>query len=748
MFLSAIVCHSFLSFSQKTIAGLRVDLNRGKTASVKADVAFELSRRFADALKIDSALYYAEKVKEYSEQDKYRIGLGKYHVALALAFYFRGKNDESKKNVLEAIRILTSQHDNSMLGVAFWQLGICEDAEKKINYSRKNYQQSVNLLRNAGDNVNLYRSYFWMGRSFSKTSEYDSAAGYYLKALELAELSKDSFKIYISSCELGKSFLKMREFNKALQYLGYGLQNRSSAAGKVSTWLFLSDYATCLSLAHEFRKADAAIKEFEVLTVKFNHEWGHITLDKLKGIQYNEMQNYAEALKYLGSAYQKSSPEVINNNEINFIAFNLGSVEFKLKKFDSAIIHLKRAGELSRSVKDDVGAMEADLLVSQAYERITQPDSALHYYQLHTALKQSVLSLEKQKIIAELTTKYETEKKDQAIKMLQKEGEASSYSLLLQKQEIEKQQLENEKKTQALAIISQQNEINKLDANQKTFNLENQQRENEKNQVRLSLLEKEAAYQKLLAAKQNQQKKMLYTGITILLVAGAFVFHRYTRRKKIQNQQDMLNERLRISRELHDELGATLSGVALFSEIAKQKMAQHNEEEVQLYLGHISAGSLEMVEKMGDLVWTINPGNESLEHMLDRLKDYAINLCSGKNISLHFDIDEASSHLFPTVQERRNIYLLSKEGINNAIKYAAASNIFYSIKKSGSNIVLEIRDDGKGFDKGFVTKGNGLDNMQARAAELNTHLDIQTNPGKGTCIQLCFSFHPIGGQKR
>ncbi|MBC7850246.1 MAG: hypothetical protein H7Y31_10945 [Chitinophagaceae bacterium] len=698
-------------------------------------------------LKIDSALHYAEKVKAFSEQGKYTIGLGKYHVALAIALYYRGKIDQSKKSALEAIGILTPQQNNSILGIAFWQLAVCEEAEKQINSSRKNYQASINLLQPTHDTINLYRSYFWMGRSFNNSSEYDSAASYYLKALELAESLRDSLRTYTSCYELGKSFMRMREYSKALQYLGHGLQKRSSNADKVITSLYLNEYATCLSLLHDFRKADSVIKEFDVLTRNFTHKWGKITSAKLKGIQYNEMQNYTEALKYLGSAYRETDPQVISNNEISFIAFNLGCTEYKLKQFDSAIIHLKKAGELSRSVKDYIGALDADLFVSQAYENLGQPDSSLHYYKRHTALAKSAFSLEKQKVIAELTTKYESEKKDHAIELLQKESEATSYSLLLQKQEVVKQQLENEKKTQALAIASQQNEINKLDALQQAFTLEKQRRENEKNQARVTLLEKESAYQKLLAAKQNQQKKMLYAGIAILLLAGAFIVQRYIRRNKIQNQQDMLKERLRISRELHDELGATLSGVALFSEIAKQKMAQHNAEEVQHYLGHISAGSLEMVEKMGDIVWTINPDNETLEHMLDRLKYYAINLCSGKNITLHFDIDEASSHLFPTVQDRRNIYLLSKEGINNAVKYAGASTIFYSIKKSGSSIILEIRDDGKGFNQRSVTKGNGLDNMHARAAALNTRLNIQTNSG-GTCIQLCFSFHPIGGQRR
>jgi signal transduction histidine kinase len=97
--------------------------------------------------------------------------------------------------------------------------------------------------------------------------------------------------------------------------------------------------------------------------------------------------------------------------------------------------------------------------------------------------------------------------------------------------------------------------------------------------------------------------------------------------------------------------------------------------------------------------------------------------------------------------ERKNIYLFSKEAINNAVKYSNGSNIFFSILKSNNKVALEIKDDGIGFDTNSIVKGNGLLNMQTRATELNAILAILSKPGKGTCIKLHIDFHPIGGQK-
>src|SRR6185503_17367894 len=95
-------CYYF-GHSQKTMAKLRDELYRAKNPVQKADACFNLSRRYSDALKIDSALYYAELIKLSSEQVKYETGVGKYYLARAIAYFFRGQTGESRKNALQAI---------------------------------------------------------------------------------------------------------------------------------------------------------------------------------------------------------------------------------------------------------------------------------------------------------------------------------------------------------------------------------------------------------------------------------------------------------------------------------------------------------------------------------------------------------------------------------------------------------------------------------------------------------------------
>ena len=412
IFLFAIIlCCSNSLYAQQTLTILQQDLDRAITSRARADAYFNLSRKYADALRIDSALLYAERIKDYSQKDNYETGIGKYHLALSLALHYRNLTDETKKNAKEAIRIFTDQKEYSFLGIAYWQLATTENLLGDLASARNNYWKSIHFLMIACDNYNLFRTYFWLGRSYDNTSDYDSAASYFIKALTLAEESRDAFKIYNAATDLGETFLSLRNLSKAAYYLDYGLKHRTPTVNKVGLWVKIGEYANCLSLLHNFIKADSAIREFEISATRFNTEWGWINLDKLKGIQAYEKQNYPEALKYLSSAYNKESQAQVNKVDMKDIVLNLARTEFKMQQYDSAILHLQYAAELSRSLKAFVDEIEAGFLLSASYEKINKTDSALHYFRKYSGLKESVLSLEKQKTLAEVSTRYESEKK-------------------------------------------------------------------------------------------------------------------------------------------------------------------------------------------------------------------------------------------------------------------------------------------------------------------------------------------------
>ncbi len=738
-------CHT-ICFSQKTISDLKGDLALATSARLKADICFEIADAYTNSLKIDSALYFADKIKEYSQQSNYETGAGKYHLAFAWAIFYRSRNDEAEENASKAIDIFTHQKEAVLRGRAYLTLANSQYVNNKIQLARKNYWTAIAIFKPGQNAKGLYPAYWWMARSYFKTSEIDSASFYYINALSMAEQLNDADRIFQAGCWVGRTFLSLGEPRKAISYFDHGLKHRSVRTDKVGLRSFLSDYATCLILIHDFFKADSVLKEVESVNALLKDRYGIAVTNRLKGNFEYERKNYRQAVSYLQHAYNKMNELKISNSETKDIMLLLGKAEYEMHNYDSAVIHLRAVVQMSKESRSVLDEEEANLLLSKSFQQKGNSDSALHYFKIYSGLKDSILSQQKQNNIIEVTAKYETEKKEQEIKILEKEKEANSYLLQIKNQQIEQQQLEDEKKSQQLALVSQQNQINKLDAGQKSLALDNVKKENEQRQAKLKLLEQEAAYQKLLLAKQDQQKKIIYAGIAVAMLLIAYGFYWYIRKKRLQNRQEVLNERLRISRELHDEVGATLSGVALFSEIAKQKMVERKEADAAIYLNHISANSKEMVEKMSDIVWAINPENDSFDRIVAKLQSYALNICAGKGINPHFKIDDSLRNYYTSVDVKRNLYLFIKEAINNAVKYSEGKNIFLSLQRENNQVAVVIKDDGKGFDKNAGYEGNGLNNMKARAENINGKLSIISGNGAGTNIRLQFDFHPAGGQ--
>ena len=203
-------------------------------------------------------------------------------------------------------------------------------------------------------------------------------------------------------------------------------------------------------------------------------------------------------------------------------------------------------------------------------------------------------------------------------------------------------------------------------------------------------------------------------------------------------QQAMLNERLRISRELHDDIGSTLSGIVLYSHLAENQVDAQQEGKAKNSLNIIQQSANEMVNRLNDLVWAVNPQQNSLKDLMQKLEEYAMEMAVVKNIKVQVNAPESLAQLQLPVESRHNIYLFGKEAINNAVKYSQASLLELSVHHFDHVIEFTIKDNGKGFDMATVKKGNGISNMQKRADEAEAIFSIQSVPLQGTAISLQF----------
>lgn len=219
-----------------------------------------------------------------------------------------------------------------------------------------------------------------------------------------------------------------------------------------------------------------------------------------------------------------------------------------------------------------------------------------------------------------------------------------------------------------------------------------------------------------------------FRSVIILFLAGlAYGIYRYRLREVIRLQ----NIRNRISGDLHDDIGSTLNSISVYSEVAKQDASKHAHA-----LEMIGESSRRIIDAMSDIVWSINPENDSFENIILRMRSLAFNLLRAKNIEFTFLADESLNNLKLSLENRRNFYLIFKESINNLVKYADATQVSIQLLQDGPLIKLLIRDNGKGFDTSQHSDGNGLNSMKRRAKEMKAQLKIESAIGNGTNIEL------------
>lgn len=221
--------------------------------------------------------------------------------------------------------------------------------------------------------------------------------------------------------------------------------------------------------------------------------------------------------------------------------------------------------------------------------------------------------------------------------------------------------------------------------------------------------------------------------LAILFISGLYFLYRY----RLSKQLEVLKVRNRIATDLHDEIGSTLSSIAMYSE-AVQKMPP-GDKNIALVIDKIHTNTTNVLESMSDIVWAVNTRNDQLHHLLNRMRDFAVQLSEAKGFRLYMSNNIDLPDFSLDIDQRKNIYLIFKEAMNNGAKYSQCSSVWVDVKFEKQCLALRIRDDGIGFDPSLIktsSGGNGLFNMKKRAADINALLIIETNEGGGTEISI------------
>jgi len=235
--------------------------------------------------------------------------------------------------------------------------------------------------------------------------------------------------------------------------------------------------------------------------------------------------------------------------------------------------------------------------------------------------------------------------------------------------------------------------------------------------------------------------------LTLLIVGLIYLIYSY----RLKRLLELEKVRTRIATDLHDDIGASLSKIAILSEVVHQRVAPvaPDNAEINAPLEEIAGTSRELVDSMSDIVWAINPERDHLADLIQRMRSLAGELTEFADISLRVKLSgiEADADLPLGADLRREIYLIFKETVNNMVKHSACDMAEVSFGIENDSLVVSVKDDGKGFTvstngngangNGAVTRGgNGLPNMKRRAANMNGSYEITSEKGKGTSVVL------------
>jgi two-component system, NarL family, sensor histidine kinase UhpB len=646
----------------------------------------------------------------------------------------------AQTSVIDSLQKIVDRHPGDTVGALALDNISGEYMRKDMEKAKYYAHLTLKLSRSLGYDNGMSRAYATLIPMFQSTGPLDSTL-YYINEYEKFYKKKKSSRVGINYNNTTGLFYKNQgKYAEALPFLEEALRLIGPNGNKLNRAGQMLNIGNVYSLLGNLPMAANYHLKSLVLFEKIGNKRGQSFCLQGLGTDYYNLDQYSTAEKYyfrsakmkeelgdrrglvttwqnLGNVYQRlHKPELSAQystkalnlaRELNLsfdqkeILFNLGSLMRGQKKFEEARKAFNESMELSKKGGDSLTAARIRSELVMMASDISKEKN------------EEKLLIENIKIALENGAKSHT---------------ADGYYKLAEWYAGHKQfdkAYDYLRQAKALSDTVQGNEIivqlKRLEEEYK----------NEKKEKEIALLKKDQELSALALGQQKAVNTSIIIALVGIVVIGILLINRYRVLNKARRMVEIERVRNTIARDLHDDIGSTLSSINILSKIA---LVEKNGS-AENYLQRIGDQSSRMMEDISDIVWSINPHNDSMNQAVIRMREFSSEVLESKNISLNFS-EKINDEIKLDADKRKNLFLIFKESVNNAAKYSNATNVAVRLEKEGHVLVMNVKDNGQGFDESTVRAGNGLRNLRERAHEINATINLRSQPGNGTEIEL------------
>ena len=661
--------------------------------------------------------------------------LKKYLLILCLSFYHWTTVAQSK--VIDSLQQIVSLHKRDTVGLNALLLLSNEFLRKDLQKVKEYSMQVVKRADPKNETKWLVSAYNYLVTFYQQTGHIDSAQYFLNQGEALVRANPTNFRVKFNYNQSAGLFYKnLGDYKRALPYVLENVNTwKKEDENKAGQLLNLGNLY--FNMGEYKNAADAHIKSLQLFETLKNLRGQSFCYQSL-GNDFLFLNQYANAKKY----YERSlalKEQLDDKRGQLTTTISLGDVHKELNENQKAEGYYKSALETARNMKLVVEEARVLHQWGLLYKRMNNFKAARENFTRSIALSKQVGdSVTRTKTNSELIglDLIEQGKRDTEAELLKglntiirtgdKQQQSVEYWRLSEYYAIHKnyeKALYYMKEHQALSdsieggtVVLQLKELE-------------EKYQNEKHQQQIELLKKDQELQVLALSRERTNVILIAFALISVVIISVLLVNRYRIMNRAKRELELEKVRNHIARDLHDDIGSTLSSINIMSQLAMNGDAKER-------LNKIALHSAQMMENMSDIVWSINPKNDTLEQVVLKMKEFAFEMLEPKEISHTFQLDSNLTQLKLDVEKRKNLFLIFKEAINNAAKYSEGSKVSISLSVRQNKIQLSICDNGKGFDEGAVRRGNGLINMKERAISMGGQFSQTSNPENGTKIQV------------